>query len=274
MQSALHRADSRYTSCKEELAVLRSAIEQLNKYVEDGCEIHQETLTEEKKTLMEQRQKILMTQKDIYARLTANGKAKKDIAKKSEETEQLEHRYAWMRTLSDTANGTLTGKQRIALETHIQTTYFERILQRANLRLMKMSGGQYDLKRDSNEENKQGKSGLDLNIIDYVNGTERSVNTLSGGESFLASLALALGLSDEVQMSAGIKLDTLFVDEGFGSLDSAALNKAYHTLMGLTEGNRLVGIISHVADLKEWIDYQIVVKKDKTGGSQASIRLP
>ena len=105
----------------------------------------------------------------------------------------------------------------------------------------------------------------------HINATERSVNTLSGGEAFLASLSLALGLSDEVQMSTGIHLDTLFVDEGFGSLDSEALGKAYQTLAGLTEGNRLVGIISHVSELKERIDRQIVVAKDPDGSSHAEL---
>ena len=112
---------------------------------------------------------------------------------------------------------------------------------------------------------------LELDVIDHYNGTQRSVRTLSGGESFKASLALALGLSDEVQMSTGIRLDTMFVDEGFGSLDSEALSKAYSTLAGLTEGNRLVGIISHVTELKERIDKQIVVTKEKGGGSKAVI---
>ena len=106
-------------------------------------------------------------------------------------------------------------------------------------------------------------------MIDHYNGTERSVKTLSGGESFLASLSLAFGLSDEVQSSAGgIRIDTLFVDEGFGSLDPEALNMAYNALTGLTDGNRLVGIISHVAELKERIDRQIVVTKDRGNGSQ------
>ena len=157
------------------------------------------------------------------------------------------------------------------LETYIQTTYFDRVLARANLRLQKMSGGQYSLKRRESSTNFRGKSGLDLDIIDHLNTTERSVNTLSGGEAFLASLALALGLSDEVQMSTGRHLDTLFVDEGFGSLDSDALSKAYNTLSGLTEGNRLVGIISHVSELKDRIDKQIVVTKEKSGGSAAKI---
>ena len=159
------------------------------------------------------------------------------------------------------------------LETYIQRTYFDRILERANIRLRKMSGGQYDLKRRRTAGNFQSLTGLELDIVDHLNTTERSVNTLSGGEAFLASLALALGLSDEVQMSTGIHLDTLFVDEGFGSLDPEALDKAYHTLAALTEGNRLVGIISHVAELKERIDRQILVTKDKTGGSTAQIRI-
>ena len=167
-----------------------------------------------------------------------------------------------MDALSRTASGALSGKAKIELEAYVQTTYFDRILARANLRLQKMSGGQYDLKRRRNADDLKSKSGL---------ATERSVNTLSGGEAFLASLALALGLSDEVQMSTGIHLDTLFVDEGFGSLDSEALSKAYQTLAGLTEGNRLVGIISHVAELKERIDRQIIVAKDPDGSSHAEL---
>lgn len=164
----------------------------------------------------------------------ANENAQKNIASKAKEMETLEVQYAWMKALSETANGNLSGKEKIMLETYIQTTYFDRILERANLRLRKMSGGQYDLKRRRTAGNRQSQSGLELDIIDHVNTTERSVNTLSGGEAFLASLALALGLSDEVQMSTGIRLDTLFVDEGFGSLDSEALSKAYATLAGLT----------------------------------------
>ena len=117
------------------------------------------------------------------------------------------------------------------------------------------------------------QSGLDLDVIDHYNGSERSADTLSGGEAFLASLALALGLSDEVQASAGgIRMDTLFVDEGFGSLSENALELAMKALTGLSEGNRLVGIISHVSELKERIDRQIVVTKDRTGGSRAEIR--
>ena len=116
------------------------------------------------------------------------------------------------------------------------------------------------------------QSGLDLGVIDHYNGTRRSVKTLSGGESFKASLALALGLSDEVQSAAGgIRLDTLFLDEGFGSLDDESLEQAIRVLAGLTEGDRLVGIISHVAALKERIDKQVVVKKARSGGSTVEV---
>ena len=113
---------------------------------------------------------------------------------------------------------------------------------------------------------------MDLNVIDHYNGSERSVKSLSGGESFKASLALALGLADEIQSSAGgIKLDTMFVDEGFGSLDEESLAAAMKALTSLADGNRLVGIISHVGELKQKIDKQIIVKKDKVGGSYAEI---
>ena len=274
LKKALTDAESDNNTIKVALAGIRSAIKQLKEQLAEGCEIETDVLEEEKLALTEQKKEIAEKQQDIHTRLATNGKAQTDIAAKAEQMAQLEERHAWVRALSDTANGTLSGKDKIMLETYIQTTYFDRILQRANLRLLKMSGGQYDLKRRRKAESMRGQSGLELDIIDHVNGTERSVNTLSGGEAFLASLALALGLSDEVQMSTGIKLDTLFVDEGFGSLDSEALSKAYNTLASLTEGNRLVGIISHVAELKERIDKQIVVTKSKSGGSNASVVIP
>ena len=160
------------------------------------------------------------------------------------------------------------------LETYVQTTYFDKIIRRANLRFMIMSGGQYEFKRLEGAGNNKSQGGLELNVVDHYNGTERSVKTLSGGESFIASLSLALGLSEEVQSSVGgIQIETMFVDEGFGSLDEDALQQAYTALMSLTDGRRLVGIISHVGELKEKIDKQILVVKEKVGGSRAEIRV-
>ena len=271
LKESLSSSEIAVNKNKETLSATRAAIEQLRKQLENDTETDITVLQSQKNELLLQKNTILALQKSVHTRITTNETCRRNIAKKQSELEALENRYAWMKALSDTANGNLSGKDKIMLETYIQTTYFDRILERANLRLRKMSGGQYDLKRRKSAGNKVSQSGLELDIIDHINGTERSVNTLSGGEAFLASLALALGLSDEVQMSTGIRLDTLFVDEGFGSLDSDALSKAYATLAGLTEGNRLVGIISHVTELKERIDKQIVVTKLKTGGSSAQI---
>ena len=185
---------------------------------------------------------------------------------------QLEARYTWVRDLSNTVNGTLPGREKLALETYVQVRFFQRVIQKANLRFMVMSGGQYELRRREEAESRQKQSGLELEIIDHYNGSRRSVRSLSGGESFLASLALALGLADEIQASAGgIQVDSLFVDEGFGSLDEETLQQAIRALANLSAGNRLVGIISHVAELKERIEKQIVVKKDISGGSMAHI---
>ena len=184
---------------------------------------------------------------------------------------QLEQRWQWVSALAATAGGTLTSKQKIRLEAYIQMNYLDRILRHANTRLMQMTAGQYELERIG-AENQRSQSGLDLGIIDHYNGTRRSVKTLSGGESFKASLALALGLSDEVQSAAGgIRLDTLFLDEGFGSLDDESLEQAMRVLAGLTEGDRLVGIISHVGALKDRIDRQVVVRKARTGGSTVEL---
>jgi len=267
------RAQDRYNHTKEAIAGLQAAIAQLQQQIASAPLDNAAALESEKLQLSAQKATITALQKQIHVRLATNEGIFKHLQTQTKKLEQLEQKHGWVKALADTANGNLAGKEKIMLETYIQTTFFDRILERANLRLQKMSGGQYDLKRRRTAGNRQSQSGLELDIHDHINATERSVNTLSGGEAFLASLALALGLSDEVQMSTGIRLDTLFVDEGFGSLDSESLSKAYATLAGLTEGNRLVGIISHVSELKERIDRQIVVTKDKSGSSCARVRI-
>ena len=209
----------------------------------------------------------------MAVRQSRNETVRQNASAQSEALSQAEARFQWLWSLHETANGSLPGKAKIMLETYVQMAYFDRILHRANVRLMVMSGGQYELKRRSVAADVRSQSGLDLDVLDHYNGTERSADTLSGGEAFLASLSLALGLSDEVQASAGgIQMDTLFVDEGFGSLSEQALELALQALVGLSDGNRLVGIISHVAELKERIDRQIVVRKERSGGSFAAVR--
>ena len=227
----------------------------------------QEELKAEKNRLTER-------QKTLHARISGNASALENMKLRLEKQEELEQRLSWVRALSNTASGNIAGKEKVMLETYIQTTYFDRIIRRANLRFLSMSGGQYELKRSREAGNNRSQSGLELNVIDHYNGTERSVRTLSGGESFQASLCLALGLSDEIQASAGgIRLEAMFVDEGFGSLDEEALRQAIETLAGLAGGNRLVGIISHVAELKERIDRQIIVTKEREGGSRVRIEV-
>lgn len=271
LEQALTAALEQEKASLNALTATRAAIEQLQKQLETGADGDLNNLFEQLEAQQKQKKELEEQRQSVHTRIEVNGRAHDGIDKKRDELEDLEQKYVWMNALAKTAAGNLQGKAKIDLETYVQTTYFDRILERANLRLQKMSGGQYDLKRRRNADDLKSKSGLELDIIDHINATERSVNTLSGGEAFLASLALALGLSDEVQMSTGIHLDTLFVDEGFGSLDSEALSKAYQTLAGLTEGNRLVGIISHVSELKERIDRQIIVAKDSDGSSHAEL---
>lgn len=271
LEQALTAALEQEKASLNVLTATRAAIEQLQKQLETGADGDLDKLSAQLDAQKKQKNVLEKQRQSVHTRIEVNGRAHDGIDKQRGELEELEQKYVWMNALAKTAAGNLQGKAKIDLETYVQTTYFDRILERANLRLQKMSGGQYDLKRRRNADNMQSKSGLELDIVDHINATERSVNTLSGGEAFLASLALALGLSDEVQMSTGIHLDTLFVDEGFGSLDSEALSKAYQTLAGLTEGNRLVGIISHVAELKERIDRQIIVAKDPDGSSHAEL---
>ena len=232
-----------------------------------------EELTAQQTALTAARETLRSREKQLSAQLLPNRKTAAQYRAAAEARQTLESRWQWISALAATAGGTLTSKQKIKLEAYIQMNYLDRILRYANTRLMQMTAGQYELERIG-AENQRSQSGLDLGVIDHYNGTRRSVKTLSGGESFKASLALALGLSDEVQSSAGgIRLDTLFLDEGFGSLDEESLELAIRVLSGLTEGNRLVGIISHVGALKDRIDRQVVVHKARTGGSTVELRV-
>lgn len=257
---------------KEKIASLKSAKEEIVKRLGDKTDVDIEQENEKLNALEDRRGTYDRDSKTIHARISANQTALDSIKARSGDLIATEKKYSWVKALSNTANGNISGKEKVMLETYIQMNYFDRIIARANTRLMIMTDGQYDLVRRKEALNNKGQSGLDLNVIDHYNGSERSVKSLSGGESFKASLALALGLADEIQSSAGgIKLDTMFVDEGFGSLDEESLAAAMKALTSLADGNRLVGIISHVGELKQKIDKQIIVKKDKVGGSYAEI---
>lgn len=269
---AIQETQKAYDECEKNLAALKGTLEGYQKTLQGMEKVDVQAVLAAQAEADQQKAAWQAQKNEISDRLAVNRPILENLRPQISQMEETEKKLQCVQALSDTANGRLSGKEKIMLETYIQMTFFDRIIRRANVRLMVMSGGQYELKRRVNAENNRSQAGLELDVIDHYNGSERSVKTLSGGESFKASLALALGLSDEIQSSAGgIRLDTMFVDEGFGSLDEESLEQAVNALVGLTQGNRLVGIISHVSELKNRIDKQIVVTKEKSGGSKAEI---
>lgn len=255
------------------LAALEATIAEAQRQLAEHDDVDFESEEKRRKSLADEMQVISSRRQEIHARVAANQTTLEKIQERQAQLEEVETRWRWIKALADTAGGTLAGKEKIMLETYVQMAYFDRIIARANVRFLVMSGGQYELKRRQEAENNRSQSGLELDVVDHYNGSQRSVKTLSGGESFKASLSLALGLSDEIQASAGgIRLDTMFVDEGFGSLDEESLAQAMESLSGLADGNRLVGIISHVPELKQRIEKQILVRKDRSGGSFVEVR--
>ncbi|MBE5941802.1 MAG: SMC family ATPase [Lachnospiraceae bacterium] len=246
---------------------------------ESLLELLKEQLGDNVQQLEQERDAILLEKKqteqdknNIYARHQKNDSLRNRIEKQWNAFVDYEKEYMEMKRLSDTLNGELTGKEKIKFETYILMAYFERVLQKANVRFLGMTGGQYELVRSVRVDNQRSQSGLDLDVYDHYTASVRSVKSLSGGETFMASLSLALGLADEIQAAAGgIRMDTLFVDEGFGSLDEDTLRRAMNELNRLTEGNRLVGVISHVSELKQLIDKQILVTKEVHAGSKVRL---
>ena len=184
-----------------------------------------------------------------------------------EKGKKLESEDQVIKSLSKTANGRLSGSAKIDFETYIQRQYFKQIIHEANKRLLTMSNHQFILKlKEEANTGRKTNEGLDLSVYSLVTDSERDVKTLSGGESFLAALAMALGLSDIVEWSAGaIHPDMMFIDEGFGSLDAQSRQQAIEVLAELAGDSRMVGIISHVTELKEQIDRKLVVSRTDKG---------
>lgn len=255
---------------QEQSAATDKTLQELFSETGEAEWLSEEKIQARKEKWQQEKRELAKIRDDKNMAYHTNRRIVQNVKAKQDDILEVEEKYRWMKSLSDTANGMLGGKRKIEFETYIQMAYFDRIIRRANLRLLTMSGGQYELKRtkpqgDSDKkESGNKKTGLELSVIDHYNATERSVKTLSGGESFQASLSLALGLSDEIQSNAGgIQMDSMFVDEGFGSLDEESLSQAIKALTRLTEGKRLVGLISHVAELKEQIEKKIVVTKTR-----------
>lgn len=204
---------------------------------------------------------------DIYGKNVGNQGAYDALVKCFGSQEELRKQYEVIGNLSRTANGNLSGSVKLDFETYVQRKYFRQIIQAANRRLVRMTSNEFILQcREIKNLSSQGQAGLDLDVYDLVTDSVRDVKSLSGGESFMAALSMALGLADIVQNTAGaVSLDTMFVDEGFGSLDDTSRERAIQILKELAGEKGLVGIISHVNELKEQIDWKLNVRKSEHG---------
>ncbi len=253
---------------KKECIVVKEEIQNLEKDYKNKEVKDIEFLKEKSLQLKAKKEEAEGKTKEIYARIQANNSALskgESYIKKAVETEK---KYAVYSNIAKTACGNLTGAEKITFEQFVQQEYFKEIIFEANKRFGKMTFGRYRLLNRENPINKRSSSGLDIDVLDGYTGKTRSVNTLSGGESFKASLSMALGLADVIKKySGGIYIDTMFIDEGFGTLDSASLDKAVEILDSLTEGNKLIAVISHVDELKNRIDKQIVVNSSSKGST-------
>lgn len=266
LERALEHAKTEKENGEKAMRECQAVLETLEK---NGVRPELQDLTPletENQRLKSLQETYFQTQTEISGRLSANERLRGKIRRTREDTEDVSRQYLMVQNLSDTANGELKGKPRIAFESYIQGAYFDQVIEAANLRLNYMSSGRYELVRQQETSSLRSQTGLELDVMDYYTGKCRGVKTLSGGESFKASLSLALGLSDVVQRYAGgVEIDAMFVDEGFGTLDAESRQQAIQILNGLTDDNRMVGIISHVAEFRESIDRQILVEKSTDG---------
>ena len=267
---------------KYELSELKTKIESFDntkKDLESTIKLLEQDVKDKKVVDVSEKEKQLTTINeqyktldDMYTKLNASLEKLKfsttNIEKYLEDNKKIQNEYDVIKVLSDTANGSLTGRQRITFENYVQSYFMQTVLVEANKRLIKMTDSRYELKRKETETKLNVKTGLDFSIFDSYTGKERDVASLSGGEKFKASLALALGLSDAISNNrGGIRIDSLFVDEGFGSLDTESLNQALNILNDLSGNDKLVGIISHVSELISRIDNKIIVKKSNSGSN-------
>ncbi|MDO5382000.1 MAG: SMC family ATPase [Eubacteriales bacterium] len=272
MKSEYERARFAVENAQKQLNEIDVRLEMYKKHLEHSVSIDIDEHTEKLSRLTEEKNELESKKDVVSERISANSSVLSNINSRKGNLEELQKQCRFVRTLSNTANATIMGKEKILLETYVQMSYFDRILKKANVRLMKLSAGQYELKRRTGGEDRKSQVGLEIDVVDHYNGGIRDVKTLSGGEQFKASLSLALGVSDEIQQtSGGISFDSMFIDEGFGSLDEESLNTSIEVLSELSGDNRIIGIISHVETLKERIDKQIVVKKDTKGFSHATV---
>ncbi len=267
------RAERALREIEESIRVAQTEIAGLDKQIAEAPAVN----VEEQKALLgeiEAKGKEADVSKQIVSgRRQANGKAFFVLQHKMEEISAIEQRYGLVSEVSNVANGKLRDQAKLQFESYVQALYFDRVVAAANRRYKVLTDNRYEMRRRKDETSRRGQSGLDLDVYDHHTGKCRAASTLSGGEGFEASLCLALGLSDVVARHAsGIKLDAMFIDEGFGSLDQRSLTRAINMLMHLSGEQKLIGIISHVDELKRNIDRRIVVSGSTQGrGSSLTV---
>lgn len=277
--------ESSFLAAYVDQQVLENAREEIRQFEQQGIRLKEQcnSLVEQTKDkvpvdlaqfqskvqeMEQQKKQWEQMENQMYHLVTTNEKAKQDVEELYKKREQLLKEGAVLQRLNDTANGKIAGKH-LNFQTYMQREFFKEIIRRANLRLYTMSGEQFRLQCRSFENlGRQGEVGLDLDVYSYVTDQTRDVKTLSGGESFMAALSMALGMADMIQESNGsVHIDTMFIDEGFGSLSEETRNQAIGILNELSEGKRLVGIISHVSELKQQVDTKLIISKGTKGSS-------
>ena len=271
-RAVLEKAEEENRKFFLDLALLRQTAETLRRDCEQKEKKDIAALEEAKAALSQKKESNKLAADNARAKAAVLGNLLQNAKIELEKREKAAKEFLPIAELSKTANGELAGKDKIAFEQFVQGFYFQKILQAANLRLKDMTEGRYLLLHVQKAANKRSQAGLEVEVLDHYTGKSRSVRSLSGGEAFKASLCLALGLSDVIQAHAGgVRIDAMFIDEGFGSLDDRSREQAVEVLQKLSYGDRLVGIISHVSELKETIEKKIIVKKG-SGGSTVEIK--
>lgn len=267
-RSQLEAAEEENREFFSALSLAKQRLETLEQQCRQKSRIELPILEEEKQNITQKKAEATLLLDEMKKTLAVFEDQLQKAKKESQLRKKAGIEYLPIRELSKTANGELSGKDKIAFEQFVQGFYFQKILRAANLRLKNMTEGRYVLLHAQKAANKRSQAGLEIEVMDHYTGKSRSVRSLSGGEAFKASLCLALGLSDVIQAHAGgVRIDAMFIDEGFGSLDDRSREQAVEVLQQLSDGDRLVGIISHVSELKESIEKQILVKKGSKGSS-------
>ncbi len=261
MVESLEKEVENYNS---ELKLTKAKHEDIINKTKDIVSMDISTIDEEIKSIQNNKRELESKLRDLHSIIDNNKTILKNVENLNIEFKEIEEEYKVVGELADLANGKKAPY--ISFERYILASYFEDIIDAANIRLEKMTGDRFSLIRKTSKSKGAGQKGLELEIYDNYTDSSRDVSSLSGGESFKASLSLALGLSDIVQSNAGgVSLDTMFVDEGFGTLDPQSLDNAIDSLLELQRGGRLVGIISHVEELKERIDAKLEVISTSKG---------